>query len=84
MEGYGVIYNDQGEKHYDGEFKKGLFDGIGVLYNNLQNRKDTNSEWVSYEGEFKEGNKNGVGKEIYSDRSYYQGQFKDNLKSGFG
>lgn len=33
MDGYGVIYDKDGNKRYKGEFKDGKFDGVGKLFN---------------------------------------------------
>jgi hypothetical protein len=37
---------------------------------------------ATYEGQFKNGKKFGLGKEVYSNGSYYEGHYVDNQRSG--
>lgn len=60
---------------YRGEFKKGKFNGRGVLVSRNQSR---------YEGEFKDGLMHGKGVYVYTNADKYEGDFKDGLMSGKG
>ena len=37
-----------------------------------------------YEGEYKDNQKNGFGKLVFADKSFYQGNFLNNQMHGFG
>jgi hypothetical protein len=47
------------------------------LYTSINNEEILEGEWV-------DNNLNGVGKEIWSDTSYYLGEFKEHIKEGIG
>ncbi|WP_159887227.1 stalk domain-containing protein [Paenibacillus puerhi] len=59
---------------YEGEFRKGLREGDGRLYEN---------NTLVYEGQFSKGLREGIGM-AYEDRMIYKGPFKDDLKEGEG
>jgi len=70
------LVNSDGKLAYDGQFKKGVFDGDGTMFIDKYNER--------YEGKFKNGKKNGQGK-IFDedDHVYIEGRWKDDkLVSG--
>ena len=62
-------------KKYEGEMKKGHFDGKGTLV-------FTNGD--TYDGDFKEGERTGKGKMTWFNRNTYEGEWKDGLMDGRG
>ena len=71
--GHGVRVNATGR--YVGDFKDGLFDGIGVY---------VTSDGTRYDGEWKNGNFEGHGTLSFASGARYEGQFRANTLSGFG
>ncbi len=83
---------------YIGEFKKGVADGYGRLFQRngqwyigyfKNNKKDGEgeihfSDGSFYIGNFKNDNLEGEGKYFFSDGSYFSGNFKDNKIHGQG
>ncbi len=70
-----IYYNDY--VIYEGDIKKGLFDGKGVLFD-IQGKK-------VYEGEFKEGKRNGKGTSYDIEGNIiYDGKWKEDLQWGEG
>ena len=65
--GYGVLIFDDG-RVYEGQWKKGLFDGIGQL---------SFSSGSEYKGEFKKGFMHGYGQITLSDGSNHKCSFKN-------
>lgn len=66
-----------GKLFYEGEFKNGVIEGKGKMYD----PEDRNSY---YEGEFKNNRFHGEGKTVYSDGTYYIGPFGDGMREGAG
>lgn len=64
-----------GFSRYDGELKKGLFNGCGTY-------KDANGD--RYIGQFENGSYQGVGKLILVNSTQYEGEFKKNKFHGRG
>jgi len=62
-------------KKYDGEMKKGHFDGKGTLI-------FTNGD--TYEGQFRDSERNGQGKMTWYNRNTYDGEWKNGLMDGRG
>ena len=72
----GIEYKN-GKITYDGEYRYGLYHGIGIWYYSNGNK--------CYEGEFKNGLKHGKGIEYYDDGTkYYEGEFRNGLIHGIG
>ena len=83
---------------YEGNFKNGEYDGIGLYKNKnyiykggfIAGKKNGHGKLEDlanksvYEGEFKNDKKNGYGIEKYVDGSIYKGYFKDGFKEGKG
>jgi hypothetical protein len=73
MNGRGIMYDEAGNKKYDGNYKDGKEDGTGILF-------DFKSG-THYEGEFKNGHMDGQG--VYSQvdqdgtKFSFTGEFKD-------
>ena len=59
-------------KVYDGEFRKGRFEGYGKL----------NNDELLYEGQFVNGEPHGLGKLTLPNKDYCEGQFLNGLPSG--
>lgn len=74
--GQGRLLHD-GKLFYEGEFKNGVIEGIGKMYD----LEDRNSY---YEGEFKNNRFQGEGKTVYSDGNYYIGPYVDGMREGTG
>ena len=75
MEGDGQISLMDGS-NYKGNFKGGVFDGVGKLKNMF-----TGSEYI---GEFVRGKYEGIGEETLKDGSKYIGHFQKGKRSGLG
>ena len=87
-----------GQNVYEGNFKDGEYDGIGLYKNKnyiykgrfiagKKNGKGKLEDLINksvYEGEFKNDLKDGYGIEKYCDGSLYKGYFKEGLKDGKG
>ena len=76
--GIGIISNNNGVE-YKGEFKNGVFNGIGTYYN----------EDGYFEAEFKEGNLDGYGIMYFNENNEntkvkFEGQFKNDCFHGHG
>ena len=83
---------------YEGNFKNGEYDGIGLYKNKnyiykggfIAGKKNGTGKLEDlinksvYEGEFKNDHKDGYGVEKYIDGSVYKGYFKEGLKDGKG
>lgn len=67
----------QGKLFYEGDFKNGIIEGTGIMYD-VEDRKSY------YEGEFKNNRFQGQGKNVYSDGTYYVGPFVDGMREGSG
>lgn len=81
-EGYGKLWTNR--FNYHGEFKNDLPDGFGIFTSN-ECKENLPIEFVKYyEGTLKEGEKFGVGKEIYLNNESYEGNFIKSLKNGIG
>ena len=61
---------------YEGEFKDGLFHGVGVI-------TDSHGK-LEYSGNFKDGKYDGNGTLKLPDAQVYEGEFKDGLAHGIG
>lgn len=72
--GYGKYVTNNGA-YYEGNFKKGRFDGKGTL---------TLVSGQKYTGDFKEGNIRGTGKTVYTNGDIYEGQYLSNNPNGLG
>lgn len=59
---------------YSGEWNNDMYNGVGILYSNLNNY---------YSGNFVDNKKHGTGK-LYNDNSLYEGEFKNDKKNGIG
>ncbi|CAD8170251.1 unnamed protein product [Paramecium pentaurelia] len=68
---------------YEGQFKDGVFNGRGLLYNNVQLYPGKKGQYL-YDGQFEQGQKHGFGKETYITGGRYEGSFKYNQKHGNG
>jgi hypothetical protein len=87
-----------GQNVYEGNFKNGEYDGIGVFKNKnyiykggfiagKKHGKGKLEDLINksvYEGEFKNDHKDGYGVEKYMDGSVYKGDFKEGKKDGKG
>ena len=72
----GIEYDETGQKIYEGEFKKGKYDGKGKLYRNGK---------LLYEGDFVDNKLQGKGKEFDEEgKLLYSGEFQNNAYNGFG
>ena len=69
--GFGVHIDADGTK-YIGFFKNNLRSGLG------RSEKKTASKNIVFEGEWQFDRKNGYGKCVYTDGSYYSGQWVNN------
>lgn len=74
-EGEGVASASDGSVIYSGEYKKGLYDGEGQLYEN---------GILVYSGAFVEGVQNGSGTEYKDGVMVYKGGFEDGVRCGSG
>ena len=80
--GYGKLWTKYFKYH--GNFKNGKVHGHGT-YEYIEKNHDLSDEFVKYyEGDFEEGDKNGIGKEIYFNNESYFGSFKNSLRNGNG
>ena len=74
-EGYGkCIYENS--NYYIGEWKNGLRNGKGVIYNKKGE--------IIYKGNFKNDKYNGYGEYFYEDGKYYIGQWENGERNGKG
>ena len=81
-EGYGKLWTKYFKYH--GNFKNGKVHGYGV-YEYIEKNNELPNEFVKYyEGDFNEGNKTGIGKEIYFNNESYFGSFENSLRNGNG
>ena len=81
-DGYGKLWTKYFKYH--GNFKNGKVHGHGI-FEYIEKNHDLSNEFVKYyEGDFNEGDKNGVGKEIYLNNESYFGSFKSSLRNGNG
>lgn len=75
-EGYGISYNCQGEKIYQGYLKKGKYHGKGNLY-------DKGNLYI--EGDFQNGQVSGFGVQYDKNgKKAYEGQWKESKYNGKG
>jgi hypothetical protein len=66
--GQGILFREDGEKLYEGEFVAGLYDGQGILYQ---------KKYAVYNGEFSQGLFHGKGSLYYPNSNLrYRGNFK--------
>ena len=77
FEGKGTYYYENGNR-YEGEWKKGLKHGKGILYYDHETQKK------KYDGYFIKGKFEGKGNYYWNDGSYYKGNFVNGLKHGYG
>ena len=75
INGFGIYYNKYGRKVYEGYWKEGKREGIGIYYC---------EDGASYEGEWKENLKYGIGVYKFNDNSRYLGEFKNDVRNGIG
>ena len=73
--GYGIYSAKDGRKIYEGYWKDGKREGIGIYFC---------EDGASYEGEWKENLKHGIGVYKFNDNSRYLGEFKDDVRNGLG
>ena len=64
-----MIFEDG--RFYIGEFKKGMFNGKGIIYYKSGN--------VEYEGDFVKDRYEGKGKYVYGNGEYYIGDYKNDI-----
>ena len=76
-EGLGKYFDQESKYYYIGEFKKGYFNGKGIIYNSVEDK-------IIYEGDFINDKYEGRGKLFYDNGDYYIGQFRNNLEHGKG
>lgn len=77
FEGFGIYYNQVGNKIYEGFWKNGLMDGKGIFYY---------KGLILHQGDWKEGKKHGNGIRYYKNSSVvqYDGEWRDGKKHGHG
>ena len=75
INGFGIYTNKSGRKIYEGYWKDGKREGIGIYFC---------EDGASYEGEWKENLKHGIGVYKFNDNSRYLGEFKDDVRNGLG
>ena len=73
--GIGIFHHVTGDE-YEGHFQNDRSEGFGI-YTNAENTSKCYSDW-------KNDYQNGIGMEIWEDRSIYIGEFKDGKKYGVG
>ena len=73
--GYGIFTNKEGRIVYEGYWKNGKREGIGIYHC---------EDGATYEGEWKDHLKSGVGVYSFSDDSRYMGEFKNDIRDGYG
>ncbi|EFC46511.1 predicted protein, partial [Naegleria gruberi] len=76
MSGQGTLINTTIQQVYTGQFKNNVYHGQGIF--NFQTRS------LEFEGDMIDSRKNGFGKLVYSDGSYYEGQFNNDEMTGTG
>jgi len=74
-EGEGLLFDNDGNLIYDGDWKNDLKDGNGIYYYEDSTR---------YIGQWNKDKKQGLGKFIVPDKGYYKGKFKNNDFCGYG
>lgn len=74
MDGIGTVLYENGYC-YQGMFEKGSREGLGITYDNANNK---------YIGEHRDGMRQGRGKIIFSDGGVYTGGWNKNKKHGRG
>lgn len=75
--GYGQCKNKENETRYQGDFKQGVFDGSGKMYDE--------TGVLRYEGEFKNNKKWGKGRTYHPNGFLeYDASFKNNMVQGYG
>jgi hypothetical protein len=84
---FGLFFNNKRYKYckfknltnkieYNGEVNGKFAQGFGILkYNNIN---------LNYTGYFNKNLRDGIGYEIYKDKSFYKGEFKNGKKNGIG
>lgn len=72
-EGFGIYYNEIGNKIYEGYWKNGLMDGKGIFYY---------KGFVLQKGEWKRGKKHGYGVRYHKKSTIveYEGEWKEGEK----
>ena len=75
FEGRGILYNEKGTIMYNGNFKKGKYEGFGKIYE---------KGILIYEGFFKEGLYSGKGILNKKNKKIYEGYFINNKYDGIG
>ncbi len=75
MDTRGVIYNKEGNKVYNGEFKNGFREGKGEIY------YPDNEKYV---GPVKSNKREGIGIYCFSNGSSWKGNFNNDMKNGVG
>jgi len=77
FEGFGIYYNEVGNKIYEGFWKNGLMDGKGIFYY---------KGLILHQGDWKEGKKHGNGIRYYKNSIVvqYEGEWQDGKKHGHG
>merc|ERR1712226_1023825 len=73
--GFGKLeFDDEKKSYYEGEFKNGQTEGLGVL----------KTPYFIMQGQFKQGKLNGVGRSIRCDGLRYEGEFRQGAMCGLG
>ena len=97
--GFGILFNPDSTKEYEGYWKDFQYDGNGTLY--INGKKTYEGGWrngqmegngivftpdgqVDSEGEFKSSKMNGFGKKYKNGKLYYEGGFTNNIPNGTG
>ena len=76
-EGKGILYDEDGNKLYEGDYKNDKCHGKGILYEENGNK--------FYEGDWKEGKIDGKGIEYYKNgNKRYEGDYKKGNRDGKG
>ena len=96
LNGYGIQFDKDGYKLYEGQFVKGKREGSGIAYNTIissfLDTKQLGIEvlgkdkgcWSKYEGSFVENKWSGVGKLYFKNQDMYYGEFKNDKVTGKG
>ncbi len=93
MDGIGKLVNSFDFVVYEGQFKRDMFHGRGVL-NNSQVEKEpfdgntdftkAGGKWVKYEGDFREDLRHGVGRLTFNNGDIFEGIFVKDVIEGRG
>ena len=75
INGFGLFTNKEGRLVYEGYWKDGKREGIGIYYC---------EDGATYKGEWKDNIKSGIGVYSFSDNSRYMGDFKNDVREGYG